>query len=155
MHECGGRDAREGLGMVRQRVGLRLALRRSAPLYRRAAVSRTAGGRGLAGAAPPGRRAPVRVDFNVPEGDDTRIRAAVPTIQYLLDRGATVVLMSHLGRPKGVDPALSLRPVAKRLARLVGRPVMFIETSDLDVAASHAVPAGSIALLENTRFWPG
>ena len=118
-------------------------------------MSRTAGVRDLADADLRGRRALVRVDFNVPEGDDTRIRAAVPTIQYLLDRGATVVLMSHLGRPKGVDPALSLRPVAERLARLVGRPVMFIETSDLDVAASHAVPAGSIALLENTRFWPG
>ena len=87
-----------------------------------------------------GKRALVRVDFNVPlqEGrvaDDTRITAALPTIQLLLDRGASeVVLMSHLGRPKGPDPALSLKPVEERLRELL--------------------PDGRIRLLENTRFDP-
>ena len=120
-------------------------------------MSRTAGVRDLADADLRGRRVLVRVDFNVPEGDDSRIRAALPTIEHLTQRDATVVLMSHLGRPKSVDPQFSLRPVAERLARLIGRPVTFIDTSDLDAAAAatRALPAGSIALLENTRFWPG
>src|SRR5579884_1248684 len=78
-----------------------------------------------------GKRVLERVDFNVPQDeatgritDDTRIRASLPTIQYLLDHGAAVILMSHLGRPKGtVDPKYSLRPVAERLGELLGRPV--------------------------------
>ena len=76
-----------------------------------------------------GKRAIVRVDFNVPMEngeiqDDTRIRAALPTLQRLLDGGASLILLSHLGRPKGkVNPDLSLRPVARRLAELLGRPV--------------------------------
>jgi phosphoglycerate kinase len=111
---------------------------------------RTASVRDLTDAELRGRRALVRVDFNVPEQDDTRIRAALPTIQYLLDHGATVILMSHLGRPKGVDPKFSLRPVADRLAKLLGRPVTFV--ADTDVGT---VPTGGVALLENTRFWPG
>jgi phosphoglycerate kinase len=120
-------------------------------------VSQTASVRDLTDADLRGRRALVRVDFNVPEGDDTRIRAALPTIEYLTSRGATVVLMSHFGRPKGVDPRFSLRPVADRLSKLVGRPVTFISTTDLAAAATatRALPAGAIALLENTRFWPG
>jgi phosphoglycerate kinase len=120
-------------------------------------TTRTASVRDLADADLRGRRALVRVDFNVPEGDDTRIRAALPTIEYLSSHGATVVLMSHLGRPKGVDPKFSLRPVADRLARLLSRPVTFIDTTDLTAAAAatRALPAGAIALLENTRFWPG
>src|SRR5438067_9223240 len=80
-----------------------------------------------------GKRVFIRVDFNVPIkegviGDDTRIRASLPTIQYAIDMGATVVVASHLGRPKGkASPELSLRPVAERLGPLVGRPVIFAE----------------------------
>src|SRR5579864_6521538 len=79
-----------------------------------------------------GKRVLVRVDFNVPLDaerhitDDTRIRASLPTIRYLLDNGASIVLMSHLGRPKGKpDPKESLRPIAARLSDLLGQPVQF------------------------------
>ena len=109
-----------------------------------------------------GRRALVRVDFNVPQDpdghitDDTRIRAALPTIRALLDGGASVVLMSHLGRPKGVTPALTLRPVAEQLARLLDVPVAFapdcVDDKALDVTQS--LQPGEIALLENLRFHP-
>src|ERR1700740_2340821 len=78
-----------------------------------------------------GQRVFIRVDFNVPLkngviGDDTRIKSSLPTIQYALAQGATVVLASHLGRPKGkVNPDMSLRPIADRLAQLLGKPVAF------------------------------
>ncbi len=110
-----------------------------------------------------GKRALVRVDFNVPiEGDrvtdDTRIRAAIPTIEALLVRGATVVLMSHLGRPKGKpDLKYTLGPVAKHLQTLITAKVDFVETTDSDEAlrATHDASAGTVLLLENTRFLGG
>ncbi|MDQ3996452.1 MAG: phosphoglycerate kinase [Gemmatimonadota bacterium] len=112
-----------------------------------------------------GRRALVRVDFNVPlddsrrVSDDTRIRAAIPTLEFLADRGACVVLLSHLGRPKGKpDPKYSLEPVARRLAELVpNRRVTFVETTDTDEAikATHHERPGELLLLENTRFLGG
>jgi phosphoglycerate kinase len=112
-----------------------------------------------------GKRVFVRVDFNVPLkngviGDDTRIRAALPTIELARKAGATVVLASHLGRPKGkAAPEYSLAPVATRLAELIGHPVAF--ASDCVGAAAEAVVAeahassGGVVLLENLRFHAG
>lgn len=111
-----------------------------------------------------GRRALVRVDFNVPldengaVGDDTRIRAAVPTIQALRKGGARVVLCSHLGRPKGKpDPKYTLAPVAPRLAELLGAPVIFVPhvVGAEAEAATKALKDGEVCLLENTRFDAG
>ena len=112
-----------------------------------------------------GRRALVRVDFNVPldaerrVADDTRIRAAVPTLEYLLRRGARVVLLSHLGRPNGAPEAkYSLEPVSARLAELLpGRHVEFCATTDTDdaVQATERLKEGEVLLLENTRFLAG
>jgi phosphoglycerate kinase len=109
-----------------------------------------------------GKRALVRVDFNVPMEhgqitDDTRIRAALPTIQYLIDHGASVVLMSHLGRPKKkVVEELRLAPVAQRLSALLGKPVKAVpETTGPQVeATARALQPGEVLLLENTRFDP-
>ena len=114
-----------------------------------------------------GRRVLVRVDFNVPlhtEGngsrtvaDDTRIRAALPTIRHILDAGGSAILTSHLGRPKGQHkPELSLEPVARHLEGLLGRPVRFVPvlTGDvLQTVVSGLLPGG-VLLLENTRFDP-
>jgi phosphoglycerate kinase len=110
-----------------------------------------------------GKRALVRVDFNVPiEGDrvtdDTRIRAALPTVEALLARGASVVLLSHLGRPKGKpDLRYTLEPVARHLQTLLRNPVSFVETTDSDEALRATLNAepGSVLLLENTRFLGG
>jgi triosephosphate isomerase len=107
-----------------------------------------------------GKRALVRVDFNVPlEGgrvtDDTRIRAALPTIRYLLDQGCSVVLMSHLGRPKGqVVDELRMAPVAARLAELLGRPVATVDdcVGPAAAQAAAALRPGDVLLLENLRF---
>ena len=114
-------------------------------------------------AALDGRRALVRVDFNVPikngqVGDDTRIRATIPTIRYLRERGARVILLSHLGRPKGgPDPAFSLAPVVRALEGILGAPVTFLADplSDDAVTASRRLPRGGVAVAENTRFYPG
>ncbi len=110
-----------------------------------------------------GKKVLVRVDFNVPikegkVGDDTRIRAALPTIRYLLDHNAAVILCSHLGRPKGgPDPAFSLKPVGDHLAGLLGRPVLFAAdfAGPLSVEAAAGLKPGEVLLLENTRFDPG
>ena len=109
-----------------------------------------------------GKRALVRLDLNVPleDGsvtDDTRIAASLRTVRELLERGATLVLMSHLGRPKGgPDEAYRLRPVAERMADLLGREVRYEPTpgpgSPEQQAFVAAAPEGSVTLLENTRF---
>jgi phosphoglycerate kinase len=110
-----------------------------------------------------GRRALVRVDFNCPVKDGvvtdaTRIRAALPTIRYLRERGARLVLLSHLGRPKGgPDPNYSMQPVVRELEKLLGAPVTFLTdpTSDEAVATTKRLPRGGVAVAENTRFYPG
>lgn len=110
-----------------------------------------------------GRRVLVRADLNVPlDGgtvtDETRIRASLPTLDLLTEAGARVVLMSHLGRPKGSpDPDFSLAPVARRLASLCGAPVRFVADTvgDEARAAVEALAEGEVLLLENTRFLPG
>lgn len=110
-----------------------------------------------------GKRVLVRVDFNVPVDagkvtDPSRISAALPTLRYLLDKGAKVILMSHLGRPKGeVNPKYSLRPIANELANLIERPVLFLEET-FGPAVEDAVNQmreGNIVLLENLRFHAG
>jgi phosphoglycerate kinase len=110
------------------------------------------------------RRALIRVDFNVPLDahgnitDDTRIRACLPTVNHVLDHGGSVILMSHLGRPKGKrDPSLSLEPVAMRLSRLLKQDVKLIPDCVGEKAekAARELQPGSIIILENLRFHPG
>lgn len=112
-----------------------------------------------------GKRAVMRCDFNVPlDGDvitdDTRIKAALPSIKYLLENGASIVLMSHLGRPKGEPkPEFSLAPVAKRLSELLGKEVLFVPSDDVVDdsvrAAAEGLKSGEAMLIENVRFKAG
>ncbi|MBI3175765.1 MAG: phosphoglycerate kinase [Chloroflexi bacterium] len=110
-----------------------------------------------------GKRVLMRVDFNVPMADgkvtdDKRIKAALPTIQYVLEQGASVMLMSHLGRPKGgPDPEFSLKPAAETLAGLLGRPVQMAPDCVGPEAAkmAQALKPGDVLMLENTRFHAG
>lgn len=115
-----------------------------------------------------GKRVLVRVDFNVPikEGkvkDETRVAAAIPTLKHLLEQGATLVLFSHLGRPKGgYEEASSLAPVAPVLEKHLGKPVVFIggspeltPASEATLERVQAAPPGSVILLDNVRFEPG
>jgi len=127
-------------------------------------ASGSGGSAGLDALVLKGKRVLMRVDFNVPQDasgkitDDTRIRAALPTIEEVLAKGARcVVLMSHLGRPKGVDEKLRLAPVAKRLAKLLGQEVLALKESTGPAVekAVAAAPKGSVILLENVRFNAG
>ena len=110
-----------------------------------------------------GKKVLVRVDFNVPikDGrveDDTRIQAALPTIKYLIDHNAAVILSSHLGRPKeGPDPKYSMRPTALHLSKLLNQPVAFSEEAIGPVAEAAAkdLKPGEVLVLENTRFYKG
>ena len=104
-----------------------------------------------------GKTALVRVDFNLPRDesgaitDDTRLQSALPTIQYLQDKGAKTLLLSHFGRPKGEpDPALSLRFVVPALSEALGQEVQFLERPSPDAVT--ALPQNAVVLIENTRF---
>jgi phosphoglycerate kinase len=109
-----------------------------------------------------GRRVLVRIDFNVPlaggeVADDSRIRAALPTLELLRDRGAKLILVSHLGRPEGPDPELSMKPVAVRLSELLGTDVRMapgVVGPEVEAVAEELGP-GDVLMLENSRFEPG
>ncbi len=117
---------------------------------------------GLQELALKGKKVLVRVDFNVPlseDGtisDDTRIRESLPSIQYILKAGGSVILMSHLGRPNGIDPRLSLKPCREALSKLLGTPVQMAEdcTSGKTQKMAQELKSGEVLLLENLRFYP-
>ena len=157
------RQPAEGHRLVRQRVGLQLSGVGPGQLHRRTPVSRAPAAlnkKTVRDIDVAGKRVFLRADLNVPldDGritDDTRIRASIPTIRYLLERGASVVLASHLGRPKGkVNDALRLKPVADRLSQLLGGPVRM--TGDALGPGVHdavgKLRPGELILLENLRF---
>ena len=108
-----------------------------------------------------GKKVLLRAEFNVPMKDgkiinDTRIRAELPTIQYILEQGASILIMTHLGRPKGQPvPEMSVEPVAGHLSQLLGQPVEFIPYGSEESirAAAEKMEPGHVALLENIRFW--
>ena len=137
-------------------MGLQLPHGRPDHLYGSATLKASITAVGVAG-----KRVLVREDFNVPMSkghitDDARIRAAIPTLMHLAQRGAIVIVMSHLGRPKGVEPDLSLRPTAMHLARLLDREVHFAEDCVGESArtAVGKLQNGQVLLLENVRFHP-
>ena len=108
-----------------------------------------------------GKRVLARVDFNVPQDeyghitDDTRITAALPTIEYLMAHGAKTILVSHLGRPKGITPKYTLEPVSARLEELIGQPVELLD-DDIGAEVQEAIDKmndGDVVLLENVRFY--
>ena len=108
------------------------------------------------------KRVLIRVDFNVPMdedfniSDDTRIREALPTINYCIDNDPqSIILISHLGRPKGIQPEFSLKHILKRLERLLDKSILFADSIESTLELQKNAPAGSIILLENTRFYPG
>jgi phosphoglycerate kinase len=109
-----------------------------------------------------GKRILVRVDFNVPQNkdlsiaDDSRIKAALPTIKHLSNAGGKVILVSHLGRPKGPSAELSLKPIAERLSQLLNKPVNHLPSSVGPEVIQHvsSMQEGDISLLENVRFHP-
>jgi 3-phosphoglycerate kinase len=110
-----------------------------------------------------GKRAIIRVDYNVPYDenmnitDDTRIQATLKTLRYCIDSGATIIIISHLGRPKGmIKPELSLKPVAERLSELLSREVKFIDKSIKENTREiiSEIKQGDVAILENIRFYP-
>ena len=109
-----------------------------------------------------GKRVLVRVDFNVPQDahgnitDDTRIVAALPTIQYLIAHGAKTILVSHLGRPKGITPKYTLEPVSERLSRLLGKDVPLLDDilADATEETIFALEEGDVVMLENVRYYP-
>ena len=127
-----------------------------------ASASRSFGKASVRDAEVDGKRVLLRADLNVPldggaVADDTRIRASLPTIELLRERGASVVLVSHLGRPKGHDPSLSMAPVGKRLGELLGTDVKLAPAvvGDDVKAMAEALEPGDVLLLENSRFEEG
>ena len=105
-----------------------------------------------------GKKAIVRVDFNVPLNDkmeitdDTRIRAAIPTLKKVLEKGGSLIIMSHLGRPKGVTEKFSLRHILGRVEELLGVPVKFAEDCQAADEQVAALKPGEVLVLENLRF---